>query len=101
MHSIYRCEVIHIVKEDSATHNAIQAGSGCLENCRDILNRALGLLACVARDDLLGYGIEGKLPADENKPTAVDRVRVVPHTGSITGTNEAQISVLYAATPQS
>lgn len=63
VHSIDRCEVIYIVKEDSATHNAIQAGSGCLENCRDIL-------------------------------------RVVPHTGSITGANEEQISVLYAATPQ-
>lgn len=99
MHSIYRCDVIHIVKEDSATHNAIQAGSGCLENCRDILNGALGLLACVARDDLLFTG-SSKLPADENKPTAVDRLRVMPHTGTITGTNEAQISVLYAATPE-
>jgi hypothetical protein len=69
-------------------HHAVQAGSGCPENCRDILKGTIGLLASVALDDLLRYGIEGKLAADENKSTALDGLGVVPDTGSITGTND-------------
>ena len=58
---IHGGEVGHVLEEDGGFDDLSERAAGGLEDCGEVLQDAFGLDSDVARNDLLGSGIEGDL----------------------------------------
>src|SRR5690242_947446 len=69
-------KVVHAFQEDSAADYLAKAAACGLQDLRKIPQNAVCLGSDVARDDLLGCGIDRDLPGGENEPIRFDSLRV-------------------------
>src|SRR5450631_263292 len=69
-------KVSHVFQEDGAAEDLVHGAARGLQDGGEILQHAVGLGAYVARDDLLGGGIDGDLSGREDQALSSDGLRV-------------------------
>src|ERR1035441_8224414 len=72
-------EICHVLEEDGAAQNLLQAAARGLQNGGEVLEHAVGLRAYIAGDDLRGGGIDRDLSGSKDQPRGSNGLRVRPN----------------------
>src|SRR5262245_13443700 len=75
IYRVHRRKVRHVLQEHPAANHLLHRRTRRLEDCRDVLQRTLGLHGNVALDHL-STGIHRRLAGDEYKTVGLDRLRI-------------------------